>query len=504
MSMPAEQINIRSNLIDLFAGLADAPAIAVDDVALDSRRLGKDFLFLACKGAHNHGLDFSDQAVRAGVAAIAYDSSTAKTVPDNISVPLIPVAGLASKLGLIANRFFASPSERLQVVGVTGTNGKSTVAWLIAQCLDILGMTCAYAGTLGYGVGELEDGHDMTSPDVIEMHRRLASFVELGADHAAVEVSSHALDQRRVDGLRFDSTLFTNLSRDHLDYHGNMRAYGEAKAKLFADYSARRRIINVDSEFGAQLASRCRDDVITVSTNFDRVANGRPYAFVRSVVANQGGSDVVIQSSWGDAKLNVPLPGSFNVANAVLVLAYLLSIDIEIADACEALTKVSAPPGRMQRVAAKAGPAVYIDYAHSPDAVDMTLRALRAHTRGRLWCVIGCGGDRDAGKRPLMGRAAERLADRLVITNDNPRSESPDKIIADIVAGLANESRATIIEDRGAAIAWAIAHADANDVVLIAGKGHEKYQIIGDERLDFSDYGAAAGNLAALAGQAGA
>ncbi len=504
MSMPAEQINTRPKLIDLFDGLADAPAIAVDDVTLDSRRLGRGFLFLACKGAHNHGLDFCDQAVRAGVTAIAFDSSTAKTVPDNISVPLLPVAGLASKLGLIANRFFGSPSERIRVIGVTGTNGKSTVAWLITQCLDILGMPCAYAGTLGYGISELEDGDDMTSPDVIEMHRRLAAFVDSGANYAAVEVSSHALDQGRVNGVRFDATLFTNLSRDHLDYHGNMRDYGAAKAKLFADYPARRRIINLDSEFGAQLAAKCRDDVITVSTNLDRVANGKLYAFVRSVVANQGGSDVGINSSWGDAMLNVPLPGSFNVANAVLVLAYLLSIDIEIADACEALAKVNAPPGRMQRVPATAGPAVFVDYAHSPDAIDMTLRALRAHTRGRLWCVFGCGGDRDAGKRPLMGRVAERLADRLVITNDNPRSESPDKIIAEIVAGLANESRATVIEDRGAAIAWAIAHADENDVVLIAGKGHENYQMIGDERVDFSDYGAAMGNLAALTGQADA
>ncbi len=504
MSMPAEQINTRPNLSDLLDGLAEAPAINVDDVALDSRRLGKGFLFLACKGAHNHGLDFCKEAVSAGVAAIAFDSSTAKTVPGNISVPLIPVAGLASKLGLIANRFFATPSERIQVVGVTGTNGKSTVAWLITQCLNTLGMPCAYAGTLGYGIGELEDGNDMTSPDVIEMHRRLADFVASGADYAAVEVSSHALHQGRVDGVRFDATLFTNLSRDHLDYHGNMRAYGDAKAKLFIDYRAKRRIVNLDSEFGAKLTAKCRENVITVSTNFDRVANGRPYVFVRSVVANQGGSDVVIESSWGEATLDVPLPGDFNVANAVLVLAYLLSIGIDMADACTALSKVSAPPGRMERVRSSNGPAVFIDYAHSPDAIDMTLRALRAHTRGRLWCVFGCGGDRDAGKRPLMGRVAERLSDRLVITNDNPRSESPESIIAEIVAGLAHASSATIIEDRGAAIAWAVAQANENDVILIAGKGHENYQIIGDERLDFSDYGAAAGNLAALTGQADA
>lgn len=502
MSMPAEQLNIRPVLSVLFEGIVDAPAIAVDGLALDSRQLGKGFLFLACAGANNHGLDFSEQAVLAGAVAIAFDSSTAKRAPDNIDIPLIPVANLAAKLGVIANRFFGSPSQQVQVVGVTGTNGKTTVAWLIAQCLDILGTPCAYAGTLGYGVGELESDDDMTSPDVVETHRRIAGFVEAGAKVVAIEVSSHALDQKRVDGIRFDSTLFTNLSRDHLDYHGDMRAYGEAKVKLFVEYPAQRRIINLDSEFGTRLASRCRGDVITVSTNFDRVANGRQYVFVRSVVANERGSEIAIESSWGDAVINVPLPGDFNVANTVLVLAYLLSGGNSLVDACDALSQVSAPPGRMQRVPAQCGPAVYIDYAHTPAAIEAALRALRTHTRGRLWCVFGCGGDRDAGKRPLMGRVAERLSDALVITSDNPRGERPEEIIADIATGLTDMSRATIIESRGAAIAWAIAHAGAKDVVLIAGKGHENYQIIGDDRIEFSDYGAAAGHFAALAGEA--
>jgi UDP-N-acetylmuramoyl-L-alanyl-D-glutamate--2,6-diaminopimelate ligase len=502
MSMPAERLSTHQILTDLLDGFADAPELAVSGIALDSRRLDDGFLFLACAGANNHGLDFCEQAVRAGAAAIAFDTSTAKTVPDNIDVPLIPVDRLATHVGEIANRFFGYPSQQMKVVGVTGTNGKSTVAWLLAQCIEILGATCAYAGTLGYGVGEIGSDDDMTSPDVVEMHRRLATFVDAGARFAAIEVSSHALDQRRVDGVKFDATLFTNLSRDHLDYHGDMRAYGEAKARLFVEYPADWRIVNLDSEFGTQLASRCHEDVITVSTNFDRVANGRPYVFVRSVVANVAGSEVAIQSSWGNAVLNVPLPGDFNVANSVLVIAYLLAAGISLADACDALAQVSAPPGRMQRVPAAAGPTVYIDYAHTPGAIEVALRALRVHTQGRLWCVFGCGGDRDAGKRPLMGRVAERLADALVITNDNPRSESPAAIITDITAGLAKPARATIIENRAAAIAWTIANAESNDVVLIAGKGHENYQIIGNERLDFSDYGAAAGNLAKPAAEA--
>ena len=504
MSMPAEHLNTQATLAELMDGFADAPDLVIDGITLDSREVDKGFLFLACKGATNHGLDFCEQVVAAGALAIAFDSSTAKRLPDNIEIPLIPVANLAAQVGEIANRFFAFPSQQMKVAAVTGTNGKSTVAWLLAQCLDIIGKPCAYVGTLGYGVGEITNDDDMTSPDVVELHQRLEGFVAAGVKYAAIEVSSHALDQGRVDGVQFDTTLFTNLSRDHLDYHGDMHAYGEAKAKLFIDHPATRRIINLDSEFGTQLASRCREDVITVSTNFDRVANGRPYVFVRSVVSNVNGSELAFQSAWGEGRFDLPLVGDFNVANALLVLAYLLSADVELERACDALSQVSAPPGRMQRVIADNGPAVYIDYAHTPGAIEVALRALRAHTRGRLYCVFGCGGDRDAGKRPLMGRAAERLADMVVITNDNPRSERPGDIIAEILTGLASAGNATVIEDRATAIAWAIADAGENDAVLIAGKGHENYQLIGDRRLDFSDYGAATGNLAALAAEANA
>ena len=504
MSMPAEQKETQTSLAYLLDGFAAAPALPVDGIVLDSRKIEAGFLFLACQGATNHGLDFCEQVAAAGAVAIAFDSATAKSLPESLAIPIIPVANLASHLGEIANRFFGFPSQQIKVVGVTGTNGKSTVAWLLAQCLHTLGMPCAYAGTLGYGLGEIDNDDDMTSPDVVEMHRRLAGFVAQGAEYAALEVSSHALDQRRIDGVRFDTTLFTNLSRDHLDYHGDMRAYGEAKAKLFIEHPASRRIINLDSEFGTRLASRCREEVITASTHFDRVANGRPYVFVRSVVSNQSGSELALQTAWGDARVDLPLVGDFNVANAVLVLACLLAADVELQEACDALSQASAPPGRMQRVVAGDAAAVYIDYAHSPDALEVALRALRAHTRGRLYCVFGCGGDRDTGKRPRMGRVAERLADALVITNDNPRGEEPAQIIADIVAGLSNAHGATIIEDRGAAIAWAITQAGTNDVVLIAGKGHENYQIMGDERRDFSDYATAAGHLAALARKAGA
>jgi len=497
MSMPAEHVNPKPTLAEILRGFADAPEIAIGRLSSDSRSLQPGDLFLACGGDNNHGLDFIADAVAAGVAAIAWDSSTADAPATEVGVPMIAVPDLANRLGEIANRFYGRPSESVHVVGVTGTNGKTTVAWLIAQCCELLEQSCGYIGTLGTGVGAVEGGEGMTTPGAVELHDSLAGFRNAGATWAAIEVSSHALAQNRVDGITFDTVLFTNLSRDHLDYHGDMHSYAESKARLFLDYPARSRIINLDSEFGSELAGRCGQDVVTVSTRFDRVANGRPYVFVRSVVANDTGSLVRISSSWGDGEIELPLPGDFNVANAVIVLAALLRHGVPIARACETLAQVSAPPGRMERVEASAElPAVYVDYAHSPQAIDVALRALRAHCRGKLWCVFGCGGDRDAGKRPQMARNAEMGADRLVITSDNPRGEEPGQIIAQIVDGLKQPDCATVLEDRAAAIAWAIREAAIDDVILIAGKGHENYQLIGTERIDFSDYGAALANLA--------
>ena len=500
MSMPAEHLTTTRSLSKLLEGFADAPVLEIAGISSDSRSLKPGDLFLACGGESGHGLDYTADAVTAGAAAIAWDSSTAEGPAAEAGVPLVAVPSLAQHLGEIANRFYDRPSATLRVVGITGTNGKTTVAWLIAQCCERLGLACGYIGTLGTGIGEIEAGEGMTTPGAIELHRRLAEFRDQGAVGAAVEVSSHALAQNRVAGVLFDTVLFTNLSRDHLDYHGDMQSYADTKARLFLQCSAKNRIINLDSDFGMQLASRCGQDVVTVSSNFDRVTNGRPHVFVRSVVAKNGGSKVSVISSWGDGEFALPLPGDFNVANAVIVLALLLKHGITIEKACDALATVSAPPGRMQRVAAvESVPAVYVDYAHTPEAMEVVLRALRAHCKGELWCVFGCGGDRDPGKRPQMGKIAERRADRIVVTSDNPRGEEPADIIAAIVVGLSKPESATIIEDRAAAIGWAIGQAAADDVVLIAGKGHENYQLLGDRRLDFSDYGAAQANLMAKA-----
>ena len=329
----------------------------------------------------------------------------------------------------------------------------------------------------------------MTSPDVVEINRRLAAFRDAGATHAAIEVSSHALDQGRVDGLEFDATLFTNLGRDHLDYHGDLAAYGEAKAKLFTEYPAARRIISVDSTFGAELARRCGDDVLTVSTRPGDPLHDTASVALTAVPAGASGSGITLRSVFGNADFVLPLPGDYNVANAGLVIACLCSMGIAVDEAAAALAAAEPPPGRMQRVqCAGAAPAVFVDYAHTPDALEAALSAIRPHTAGKLWCIFGCGGERDAGKRPLMGKTAERLADRVVVTDDNPRGEAPDAIVDDILEGLERPAATTVIQDRAAAIAFGIEQAGEDDVVLIAGKGHEGYQLVGDQRRDFSDY----------------
>ena len=504
MNMPAQRLNPSMTAATLLQGFAEAPDIAISGIASDTRDIGDGFLFLACRGERSHGLEFVTQAIDAGAAAVAYDASTAGSIPE-IDAPLIPVDALRGRLGEIANRFYGFPSRSLKVIGVTGTNGKTTVAWLLAQCLQQLGETCGYAGTLGHGVDELSGGEGMTTPDVVEFHRRLSEFRNAGASYAAVEVSSHALSQDRIDGVEIHTAVFTNLTRDHLDYHGDMEAYGEAKASLFLAAEPSRRIINVDSDFGSSLAARCGPDVVAVSMDQVRVDTNLPHLVVRSARATANGFDVTVASSWGEGRFRLPLHGKFNVANAALVLAFLLSEDVALDAASDALAAVKAPPGRLQRVDVGAGPEVFVDYAHTPAAIESALRTLRPHCDGALWCVFGCGGERDAGKRPLMGRAVERHADRVVVTNDNPRKEDPTQIIDAILQGFETRESATVIEDRGAAIAWAIGNAAANDVVLLAGKGHENYQHVGDERRDFSDYGAAAANLQArsCAGEGG-
>lgn len=499
MSMSAELISETVTLKELLDGIVDAPAIAVSGIAADSRILRPGEVFLACQGASSHGLDYLQQAVAAGAVAIIWDHSSLDEIVAEI--PTIRIAGLAEQLGEIANRWFNHPSRDVCVSGVTGTNGKTTTAYLIQQCLRLLDKPCGYVGTLGSGLSGISGDASMTTPACIELHALLAAFRDDGARHAAIEVSSHAIDQARVDGVQFEAAIFTNLSRDHIDYHGGMREYFETKARLFLDFDVTHRIVSLDTEFGVELAARCGSDVVAVATDIERVASGKHYVFVRDIIATNTGSKVSITSSWGDGEFAIEMPGAFNVANAIQVLALLLCQGVSLDAACRVLGEITAPPGRMQLVAAANAdaPIVYVDYSHTPASLEAALNALRGHCGGKLWCVFGCGGDRDKGKRPMMGEVAERLSDVAIVTSDNSRTEDPDTIITDVLVGMQNDT--VTMADRNAAIKYAIREAANGDTILVAGKGHEYYQIIGKQRLRFSDTEVAAEHLAARAAQ---
>lgn len=480
MSVAAETLPMMT-LADLL-DRRDVVSMPVPGLSMNSRTLSRGDVFLAVAGRSSHGLKFARDALSAGCSAIVFDPDGAPSPLPTVPVPLVPEAGLSERLGELANRFYGRPSSRLHVAGVTGTNGKTTVAWLLGECLQLLGRKAAYSGTLGYGIADIDEADGMTTPDVVELHRRIATLADAGASDLAMEVSSHALDQQRVDGVDFHLAVFTNLSRDHLDYHADMAEYESAKQQLFTEHAPAHRVINIDSDAGQRIAAACDGPVVTVSMVPDADAS----LVIRSAEPRADGFRLAYDSEWGNGAVRLPLLGSFNVENAAVVLASLLVLGIEPSKASAVLEQVKAPPGRLQPVG-NGAPAVVVDYAHTPDALEAALAALRPNCNGQLWCVFGCGGDRDRGKRSLMASAAERLADQVVITSDNPRSESPSAIIADVAAGLSRAGDATLIEDRAAAIGWAIDSAASKDLVLIAGKGHERVQLIGDERVPFSD-----------------
>jgi UDP-N-acetylmuramoyl-L-alanyl-D-glutamate--2,6-diaminopimelate ligase len=387
------------------------------------------------------------------------------------------------------------------MAGVTGTNGKTSVTQWIARCLTELGRRCAVVGTLGNGFPGALAASPNTTPDALSLHRDLARYCSQGARAAAMEVSSIGLDQGRVEGVKFDVAVFTNLTRDHLDYHGSMEAYAAAKARLFAARELEYAVLNLDDAFGRELARRLRGGTVqrigytlqpaVVGVDLDLLLAAR------RVAATPAGLHFTAATPWGEAHVDAPLVGRFNVANLLAVLATLLASGVSLADAEARLSRLAPPPGRMQMQGGSGEPLVIVDYAHTPDALEQALAALRetaAVRGGRLVCVFGCGGDRDPGKRPQMGAIAARLADRVIVTSDNPRGENPDAIIDAVLAGAGCDAGAQ--RDRGAAIAQAVAAAAAQDVVLIAGKGHETYQEIQGRRLPFSDVDHAAAALA--------
>lgn len=467
-------------------------ATLIRELTLDSRKVRPGDLFLAVPGTQQDGRAHIADAIARGAAAVAYEAEGAEPVqPGNAT--LVPMRNLASQLSAIAGRFYGEPSRGLQLIGVTGTNGKTSVSQLLAQALDRLGERCGIIGTLGTGFhGGLELGLH-TTPDPIGVQATLAELKMAGARAVAMEVSSHGLDQGRVAALDFNVAVFTNLSRDHLDYHGSMQAYGAAKARLFASDGLRSRVINLDDGFGRELAALpAPSRLIGYSLN-----DASAWLSCRDLEFSSQGVRARLVSPQGEGSLRSPLLGRFNLSNLLAVIGALLAMDYPLDDILRVLPHLQAPAGRMQRLGGGAVPAVVVDYAHTPDALEKALEALRPHVEGRLRCLFGCGGDRDTGKRALMGQVAERLADQVLITDDNPRSESPEQIRAQILAGCSGSDRVSEQAGRAAAIAALVQSAAVGDVILLAGKGHENYQEINGLRHPFSDLDEAAKALAA-------
>lgn len=464
---------------ELSAKLAE---ISITGITLDSRVVQPGDLFIAVPGEAFDGRNFIGQVLQAGAAAVLAEAEGLDVDEDTV----LPVKGLLHKASAIAARFYGEPSHKIAMTGVTGTNGKTTCTQLLGQLFGHLEQTSGVVGTLGYGL--MEPGAStlvstgMTTPDAISVQAILAELVEGGARQVAMEVSSHSLSQGRVEDVHFDTAIFTNLSQDHLDYHGNMEAYAAAKAKLFDLPGVRCAIVNVDDAVGVKLAANMRADIELYRYS---IKDDSADIYARDVVLGASGIRAEIVTPWGRGELKSSLLGEFNLSNLLAIIAAAGMQGFALDDVLAAIPKLVPVEGRMELVGPQSTPQVVVDYAHTPDALEQALLALRMHCKGKLWCVFGCGGDRDKGKRPLMGEIAARLADHVVITSDNPRSESPMKIIDDIVAGAGSDAQVQV--DRGEAIEYAVVRAAAADTVLLAGKGHESYQLIGDTKLPFSD-----------------
>jgi UDP-N-acetylmuramyl-tripeptide synthetase len=517
------------------------------DLRIDSRQVARGDVFVALPGRRVDGLQFVGQAIERGAGAILVDEQAWSTyVPAPAaaadSPPVLPVPELCAAVAGIAVDHYGDPSARLRSIGITGTNGKTSSCQWIAQLLTDCGQRCATLGTLGYGFPDALDPAEihLTTPDAVNLQRLARRALDQGARALATEVSSIGIEQGRTDGFCFHVALFTNLTRDHLDYHADMAAYGAAKRRLFDWSTLEAAVLNLDDEFGRRIANELlkrapgpggaqRPRVIGVGTHADPAAGLRAGAGevpgldaclrAEAIEHHPAGLRFTVVATSAGRLERVPvqteLLGGFNVSNLLGVLGVAWACNVSLRQAAEAAGRLRAPAGRLQRVwaqqrpdpeaAAGAEPAVIVDYAHTPDAIGKALQALRpmAQARGGHLCIVfGAGGDRDPGKRPAMAAAAAEGADRLVLTSDNPRGEAPDSIIDQLAAGLPAGAAHAREADRGHAIALALRQADARDVVLIAGKGHEQYQEIAGRRLPFSDVDVARAALRERRGQA--
>jgi UDP-N-acetylmuramoyl-L-alanyl-D-glutamate--2,6-diaminopimelate ligase len=496
------------------------PRLAIEGLALDSRDIRPGYVFFALKGLNKDGAAYVSQAIECGAVAvitewtdIGDDSVTSIFEGFRSSVPILKVKNLSEEVSEIAGRFYDHPSHKTKVTAVTGTNGKTTCAHLYSDLWTQFYTRsktlqddnyCGYIGTLGHGIAALDDKmplqnrpklessssilvSPLTTPDAIDMQTIFANFASKGCSGVVLEASSHALVQNRIASISLDTAIFTNLSRDHLDYHGDLESYADAKRKLFSYPALKNAVINIDDAIGKSILVDLDPSIRPVTYSLENITAD---IYCQSMRFSAKGLEADIQTPWGSGRITSSLLGKFNLYNLLAVIAAFVIHDTRaeyenFVVALELVKNLSAVNGRMELVDSLSGPTVIVDYAHTPDALDQALQALRLHSEGAVWVVFGCGGDRDIGKRAEMGHIAADNADYVVVTSDNPRNESPDKIIQDIVSVTTDS---VIIEpNRGNAINFAISSAANNDVVLIAGKGHESYQILGNQRVTFSD-----------------
>lgn len=484
-----------SKLVKSFATLPENNDPHVSGLTLDSRQVQPGYVFCALIGSKANGESYIESACKSGAVAILIDSDSTFSQSEVCNVPVLRIPNLQRVVGEIAANYFSRPSEQLRVFGVTGTNGKTSCTHFAAQILSRLGHPCGVIGTLGSGLmadgaGSLSE-FGLTTPDAISLQQQLHQFVELDAAAATLEVSSHSIDQWRISGIQFDVGIFTNLSQDHLDYHQTMANYAAVKKSFFEVFPVRHKVINSDDVYGAEwLSEFAGSDTSLVAYTVTNNAFSSNVPTVRLAKSQQCQDGMALQiiTPWGNGEVLLPLIGQFNVSNALAVIAALGVSGFSLDEILREVANLTPVPGRLELVPDPVGKRhIVVDYAHTPDALEKALLALRPHTSGKLWCVFGCGGDRDVEKRPLMAAVAEKYADMVVVTSDNPRHEAPSAIIEQILTGFADSSKVKVESDRSKAIHNSIQWALHGDCVLIAGKGAERYQQIGDDKLPFSD-----------------
>ncbi|WP_263078521.1 UDP-N-acetylmuramoyl-L-alanyl-D-glutamate--2,6-diaminopimelate ligase [Endozoicomonas sp. Mp262] len=465
------------------------PDLPVSGLAIDSRKVKGGELFFAIPGFSSDGRDYISQAFNNGACAVLAESGREhefRHLAGKRETPLIFVDDLQDQVGVIASRYYRPDTDKVKVVGVTGTNGKTSCCWFLSRLLEGLDSPCALMGTLGKGMpGALEQTLNTTS-DVISTHQFIAGLGDQNTPALAMEVSSHGLEQGRVDGVHFDVGVFTNLSRDHLDSYNSLDDYAFAKSMLFSNCRLGAAVINMDDDYSEMMLAACPDEIPVITWSQTNPAADVYGADIRLL---PHGIAATVHTPWGAYPIEAPLMGRFNLENLLTVLAVLGAQGYCLDRVVPLISRLTTVPGRMQRLGGNNKPLVLVDYAHTPDALKNALEALREHGASKLTCVFGCGGDRDRGKRPLMAEAAIAGADEVIVTSDNPRTEKPEAIIADILEGIApqDQERVSTVTDRASAIAGAIAAASVEEIVLIAGKGHESYQEVNGIRHAFDD-----------------